>query len=366
MTHKRWPIIKQGIHCWMLQMVVDLHKSCNGFNKMNSPVGWYRLVLTYTSHVMVQQNEQSCWMVQMGVDLNKSCNGYEHKQLNIPLTNGRAIIKKFQTSGTVANLPGRGRKCILSPRTVRKAKKNPTTTVRELKALVASWGHKVSKSTIRSPPYQQALWKGCMKKALTESNKQIQASGVCQTPLELWLEQGQMRPKLNFLAMYTVGMFDVKRGMHTRKNTYCQIWWWIIDALGLFCCLLSRSMVQWIPTSTRTKTWVPLPGSSDLAIGGPYNKKKSKSTQKWFCENKINVLQWLSQSPNLNPIENMWSDFELKTVVHKHKSKDMKDLEWFCMEDWSKIPPNLFSNLIKHSRNRLSAIILARGGCTKH
>ena len=106
-----------------------------------------------------------------------------HKRLNIPLTTVRAIIKKFQTSGTVANLPGRGRKCMLSPRTVRKmvreAKKNPRTAVQELQTLVASWGHKVSKSTIKtSPPYQQALWKGCTKKALTESNQQIQASGV--------------------------------------------------------------------------------------------------------------------------------------------------------------------------------------------
>ena len=77
----------------------------------------------------------------------------KYKQLETPLTTVRAIIKKFQTSGTVANLPGRGHKCILSPRTVRKmvreAKKNSRTTVQELQTLVASWGHKVSKSTIR-------------------------------------------------------------------------------------------------------------------------------------------------------------------------------------------------------------------------
>ena len=69
------------------------------------------------------------------------------KQLNKPLTTVKAIIKKFQTSGTVANFPGRGRKYMLSPRTVRKmareAKKNPRTTVQELQTLVASWGHKV-------------------------------------------------------------------------------------------------------------------------------------------------------------------------------------------------------------------------------
>ena len=42
---------------------------------------------------------------------------------------------------------------MLSPHTVRQmvreAKKNPRTTVQELETLVASWGHKVSRSTIR-------------------------------------------------------------------------------------------------------------------------------------------------------------------------------------------------------------------------
>ena len=43
--------------------------------------------------------------------------------------------------------------------------------------------------------------------------------------------------------------------------------------------------------------------------------------------------------------------------------KDIKDLERFCMEEWSTIPPNVFSNLINNFRKRLSAIILAKGGC---
>ena len=60
----------------------------------------------------------------------------------------------------------------------------------------------------------------------------------------------------------------------------------------------------------------------------------------------------------------MWS--KLKRVVHKHKPKDMKDVERFCMEEWSKIPPNVLSNLNKDYRNRLSAVILASEGCTKY
>ena len=65
----------------------------------------------------------------------------------------RGIVKKFKTTGTVVNKPGRGRKFILPPRTVRRMvreiKKSPKLTVTELHQMVASWGHKVSKTTIR-------------------------------------------------------------------------------------------------------------------------------------------------------------------------------------------------------------------------
>ena len=66
-----------------------------------------------------------------------------HKRLNMPLTTLGATIKMFQTFGTVANLLGGGCKGVLSPRSVRRTKDHT------LQTLVAFWGHKVSKSTIR-------------------------------------------------------------------------------------------------------------------------------------------------------------------------------------------------------------------------
>ena len=112
------------------------------------------------------------------------------------------------------------------------------------------------------------------------------------------------------------------------------------------------------------KTWLPLPGNWDFGHRLIIPKRQwaqtksrngSVNTKSMFCNGH--------QSPDFNPIEYMRS--ELKRAVHKHKPKDMKDLEKFCMEEWSKIPPNVFSNLIKH-RNRLSACIFSRGGYTKY
>ena len=108
------------------------------------------------------------------------------------------------------------------------------------------------------------------------------------------------------------------------------------------------------------KIWFPLPEGMGLGRRWTFQKDNdrnhtSRSTQKWFRDNKINVLQWTSQSPDLNPFENLW--VELKRSVDKHKPKNVKDLERICQEEWYKIPPNMFFNLVKNYRKRLFMLL---------
>ena len=74
----------------------------------------------------------------------------------------------------------------------------------------------------------------------------------------------------------------------------------------------------------------------------------------------LNVLEWPSQSPELNPIENLW--YDLKIVVHQRNPSNLKDLEQFCLEEWAKIPVARCAKLIETYPNRLTLQSVDFGG----
>ena len=60
-------------------------------------------------------------------------------------------------------------------------------------------------------------------------------------------------------------------------------------------------------------------------------KHTAKATLEWLRNKKINVPEWPSQSPDLNPIENMGHD--LKIAVHQRSPRNLTELEQFYAEE---------------------------------
>ncbi|KAK1785348.1 hypothetical protein P4O66_018728 [Electrophorus voltai] len=84
-------------------------------------------------------------------------------------------------------------------------------------------------------------------------------------------------------------------------------------------------------------------------------KHTAKKTKGSFKREKIKVLQWPSQSPDLNPIENLWKEFKIKG--HKRCPMNLDNLEKICMEERAEITPETCAGLIRSYKKRLIAVI---------
>uniref|UniRef100_A0A8C1Z2X1 Tc1-like transposase DDE domain-containing protein n=1 Tax=Cyprinus carpio TaxID=7962 RepID=A0A8C1Z2X1_CYPCA len=113
------------------------------------------------------------------------------------------------------------------------------------------------------------------------------------------------------------------------------------------CCVAFASSVQYNPYQNPPAfLFVLLPFSS------------------WFQTNKINVMEWPAQSPDLNPIENLWGD--IKNAVSEAKPRNVNELWNVVKESWSGITAERCHKLVDSMPHRCQAVLKNCGHTTKY
>jgi transposase len=93
-------------------------------------------------------------------------------------------------------------------------------------------------------------------------------------------------------------------------------------------------------------------------------KHTSRAAREFMEDYQIDVLPWPANSPDLNPIENLWSylDYQLKGRT----PNDAQDLFQKLQEAWLNLPQDYLQNLVSSMKRRCEAVIAARGRSTKY
>uniref|UniRef100_A0A8R1I4B6 G_PROTEIN_RECEP_F1_2 domain-containing protein n=2 Tax=Caenorhabditis japonica TaxID=281687 RepID=A0A8R1I4B6_CAEJA len=92
-------------------------------------------------------------------------------------------------------------------------------------------------------------------------------------------------------------------------------------------------------------------------------KHTSGHVANWFRRRRVDLLGWPSQSPDLNPIEQMWEELErrLKGVRASNANQKFAQLE----AAWKSIPMTVVQTLLDSMPRRCQAVIDAKGYPTK-
>lgn len=93
---------------------------------------------------------------------------------------------------------------------------------------------------------------------------------------------------------------------------------------------------------------------------------KAKSVSKFLNENKVKLLDWPGNSPDLNPIENLWE--VMKREIAKENITTKQRLIERLTQVWheTEIVQENAKKCIDSMPRRIQAVIRAKGGVTKY
>ena len=96
--------------------------------------------------------------------------------------------------------------------------------------------------------------------------------------------------------------------------------------------------------------------------GAPLHK--SKVAANWRETHRIEKIVWPPNSPDLNPIENMWK--LLKDALQKKRRPKNKEQMWVAVEvEWMAIPQSKLESLVASLPERMRDVCAADGGHTR-
>ena len=92
---------------------------------------------------------------------------------------------------------------------------------------------------------------------------------------------------------------------------------------------------------------------------------RAASTKKWHKDRRITLLpDWPGNSPDMNPIENVWS--EMQHQLRDKRPTCKEGIQKVCLRVWRGITPAYLKKLYELMPRRMKAVIDVGGGHTKY
>ena len=114
---------------------------------------------------------------------------------------------------------------------------------------------------------------------------------------------------------------------------------------------------------------IVLPYADDMPLSWVYQHDnapihKARVVTDWLEDQGWTVVNHPPQSPDLNPIENLWN--EINKDIKKMTPRNLNELEKVIKEAWRKIPTDICAHYARSMKKRCKAVIASGGLPTKY
>ncbi|KAG2469811.1 TCB1 transposase, partial [Polypterus senegalus] len=324
------------------------------------------------------------------VSRHKSGEGYRKisAALKIPMSTVASIIRKWKKFETTRTFPRAGQSSKLSDwgrrALVREVTKNPMVTLSELQRSSVEIKEPSRRTTISAAIHQSGLYGRVARGKPLLSKRQMAAHLEF---LKRHLKDSQtMRNKILWSDETKIELFGVNARHHVwrkpgtahhQANTIptvkhgggsIMLWgcfsvsgtWRLFRIKGKMTAAMYRDILDENLLKSalhlRLGRWFIYQQDNDP-------KHTAKISKEWLQDNSLNVLEWPSQSPDLNPIEHLWRD--LKMAVQRRFPSNLIELERCCKEEWAKLAKDRCAKLVASYSKRFESVIATKGASTK-
>lgn len=335
----------------------------------------------------------------MAIILRKE--GYTFQQIADKMGGGATrsgvfkVCKKFLNFGTMTDLPGRGRKkCTTTQddrRIVRMALKDRRKPSKEIRDTLNESGVKVSSATVRRILCKNGLRARIARKKPYLNVKQRQKRVTWAKTHRNW--SSAQWAKVIFSDESNISIFGHPGVQYVRRRvgeanlpecttatmkhpTSVMVWGCMsksavgrlhiikgtVNADKYITEILEKKVLQ----SAKDMFGEEAADSRDFVFqqdGAPCHT--ARRSMAWFQDKNIDVLEWPGNSPDLNPIENLWA--RLKKLVALKKASNRTELIQYIIDAWFHvITPEHLGQLVDSMPKRCEAVIKAKGYPTKY
>jgi hypothetical protein len=89
--------------------------------------------------------------------------------------------------------------------------------------------------------------------------------------------------------------------------------------------------------------------------------QQSEVHTEMVCQDRVEELDRLAQSPDLNPIKHLWDELECRLRARPNCPTSVPNLTNALEAEWKQVPATIFQHKVESIPRRVEAVIAARG-----